>query len=192
MLYRDYKGDIVDAWERCTKCPFGEWARKVHLRGRGSPGDEWRATSPEFFLLGEAPGKSEDLLGTPFIGPAGRVLQLALDNFPDVVTDIGNALACRPTEYVGGPNLTPKKEHLDNCSPRLMKLVYLSNPRKGVVALGKSALNAALAYLTDYPIFENWHPSYILRSGGEKSKLFPIYVARFGKIFSGETKCLNQ
>jgi len=49
-------------WERGTQTVFGEGGRKA-----------------EVMLVGEQPGDQEDKAGRPFVGPAGRVLEEALD-----------------------------------------------------------------------------------------------------------------
>jgi len=49
-------------WERATQTVFGEGA-----------------ASAEVMLVGEQPGNDEDLAGKPFVGPAGRVLDTALE-----------------------------------------------------------------------------------------------------------------
>src|SRR5688500_15306019 len=51
-----------DLWERATQTVFGE----------GSP-------AAPLMLVGEAPGDQEDQQGHPFVGPAGRVLDEALE-----------------------------------------------------------------------------------------------------------------
>jgi len=50
-------------WERATQTVFGEGA-----------------ASAEVMLVGEQPGNDEDLAGKPFVGPAGRVLDTALED----------------------------------------------------------------------------------------------------------------
>ena len=51
-----------DLWERSTQVVFGEGPGKA-----------------EMVLVGEQPGDREDIEGTPFVGPAGRVLDDALE-----------------------------------------------------------------------------------------------------------------
>src|ERR1700724_1744053 len=51
------------------------------------------------FVLGEAPGKSEDLRNEPFVGKSGQLLESTLAKFGvDLRRDcfIGNSLICRP------------------------------------------------------------------------------------------------
>jgi uracil-DNA glycosylase len=55
----------------CTDCPLYARATQT-VFGEGSP----RA---RIMLVGEQPGDKEDLEGHPFVGPAGRILDRALD-----------------------------------------------------------------------------------------------------------------
>lgn len=67
----------VAKWKGCTRCELCEGRKKVVLARGTVPAD--------IVFIGEAPGPSEDSLGKPFIGPAGRVLdqiiQQALGGF---------------------------------------------------------------------------------------------------------------
>ncbi len=51
-----------DLWKRGTQTVFGEGGRRARA-----------------FLVGEQPGNDEDLAGRPFVGPAGRMLDRALE-----------------------------------------------------------------------------------------------------------------
>ena len=51
-----------ELWKRGTQTVFGEGARRA-----------------EVLFVGEQPGNEEDLSGKPFVGPAGRLLNDALD-----------------------------------------------------------------------------------------------------------------
>src|SRR5579872_7127792 len=51
-----------DLWKRGTQTVFGEGARRAGL-----------------MLVGEQPGDAEDLSGRPFVGPAGKLLDRALE-----------------------------------------------------------------------------------------------------------------
>src|SRR5690242_9259479 len=56
---------------RCQGCPLHEHATQT-VFGDGP------APAP-LMLVGEQPGNEEDLQGSPFVGPAGRLLDRALD-----------------------------------------------------------------------------------------------------------------
>ena len=54
----------------CTRCPLYRHATQV-VPGEGP-------TKARIMLVGEQPGDKEDIAGTPFVGPAGRVLDKAI------------------------------------------------------------------------------------------------------------------
>jgi DNA polymerase len=63
-------GALAGAEARCTRCPLYRFATQV-VPGAGP-------RTAELMLVGEQPGNDEDLVGKPFVGPAGRVLDKAL------------------------------------------------------------------------------------------------------------------
>jgi uracil-DNA glycosylase len=56
----------------CTRCPLYKYATQV-VPGEGP-------AHAKVMLVGEQPGDKEDLAGKPFVGPAGRILDQALDD----------------------------------------------------------------------------------------------------------------
>src|SRR5258708_36718307 len=62
--------EFVKAENECTRCPLYKDATQT-VPGEGRK-------SAHLMLVGEQPGDKEDLSGTPFVGPAGRVLDRAL------------------------------------------------------------------------------------------------------------------
>ena len=62
---------LAKAAARCTACPLYRCATQT-VFGEGDPG-------ARVMLVGEQPGDVEDHIGTPFVGPAGRLLDRALD-----------------------------------------------------------------------------------------------------------------
>jgi uracil-DNA glycosylase len=63
---------LAEAEENCTRCPLYRDATQA-VPGEGPP----RAA---FMLVGEQPGDKEDLAGKPFVGPAGQLLDRALQD----------------------------------------------------------------------------------------------------------------
>lgn len=63
---------LVRAEQQCTRCPLYRNATQV-VPGRGP-------RRAPLMLVGEQPGNDEDLEGRPFVGPAGRVLDRALES----------------------------------------------------------------------------------------------------------------
>jgi uracil-DNA glycosylase family protein len=62
---------LSEAEARCTRCPLYKFATQV-VPGEGR-------TRSQLMLVGEQPGDREDLAGKPFVGPAGGVLDRALE-----------------------------------------------------------------------------------------------------------------
>ena len=62
---------LAEAEAHCTRCPLYRNATQV-VPGEGSP-------RSRLMMVGEQPGNKEDLEGKPFVGPAGRVLDRAIE-----------------------------------------------------------------------------------------------------------------
>ena len=73
LLDEDVKtlGDMARAVDRCTRCPIHCNATQA-VAGEGPQ-------SARIMFVGEQPGDQEDLQGRPFVGPAGQVLNEALE-----------------------------------------------------------------------------------------------------------------
>ena len=100
----------------CSKCQDLVICRTKPVLGCGNP-------HARLMLIGEAPGKSEDKAGRPFVGPAGRELEgylrrngIALDS-----CYVTNAVKCLPLN-----DRTPSQEELDNCSEYLEQEIAAS------------------------------------------------------------------
>lgn len=165
-------------WKNCTRCDIGVIAcKKAFIRGE---------LPCDVLFVGEAPGKSEDVLGLPFVGPAGRLLDQLWERrndgrtgpkVPPLRRAIINTVACRPTDTAGGDNRQPTETELVMCRPQfegLLRLCVRQDPRQRktlLVALGKVAAGW-LRVLKIEPDCELQHPAYILRQGGVKSEAF--------------------
>src|SRR3990167_7599455 len=106
------------SWRRCTRCEIGRLAAK-HVFGRGQ-------LPCDVLFIGEGPGKSEDVLGEPFVGISGRILDSWIAEVISKTTlrwAVTNIVACRPTDRLGGPNRAPTKEEICNCESRLVHFV---------------------------------------------------------------------
>ena len=123
---------LVDAMSGCTACGLAESRQRV------VPGvypDQARV-----LLVGEAPGRSEDEGGLPFIGRSGQLLdeQLADVGLDRAQVAVCNTVKCRPPD-----NRTPKRSELATCRPWLDRQIELIDPEV-VVTLGGTALAWAL------------------------------------------------
>ncbi|HEX6909580.1 MAG TPA: uracil-DNA glycosylase, partial [Longimicrobium sp.] len=80
----------------------------------------------DVMVVGEAPGQEEDRSGRPFVGRAGRLLDLVLmsSGFARGDVYICNVLKCRPPQ-----NRNPQPDEVSACSPYLLRQVELVQPR---------------------------------------------------------------
>ena len=155
------------------------------------------AASAKLMIIGEAPGKDEDILERPFQGMAGKmldkILEQAIIDRRDVF--ITNTVKCRPIEQgkKGFKNRPPKDKEIGYCKSWLHQELNIVQP-KVVITLGKVPTRLLLKiqkknfgmkeymmptrvdYLNSFWIFPCWHPSYIMRS---PSKLVPEAVSIF-------------
>ncbi len=144
----------------------------------------------KIFFVGEAPGAEEEVVGEPFVGPAGQLLtkMIAAMGLKREQVYIGNIMCWRPqmptppgAEQIG--NRPPAPEEMAYCLPYLRASIEIVQPEL-IVALGGTAaagllgakfstLGAARSRWHDFagkPLMVTYHPSYLLRSGSTKSK----------------------
>jgi DNA polymerase len=135
---------------------------------------------PELMVIGEAPGIDEDRAGEPFVGRAGRLLNLMLAAIGlrrDQVY-IANILKCRPPG-----NRDPSPEEALRCEPFLWRQIELVRPSV-VLSLGRvSAQNLLRTGMPvgrlrgqwfelgpdKIPLTVTYHPAYLLRSPDQKA-----------------------
>jgi uracil-DNA glycosylase family 4 len=90
-----------------------------------------RGTIPaQVLFLGEGPGVSEDVLGKPFVGPAGELLQRIIDQaVPAHVTyALYNVVGCMPTDDDGTKSGEPSDEQVRSCMPKVMEFLEIADP----------------------------------------------------------------
>jgi DNA polymerase len=139
------------------------------------------STSAGVMLIGEAPGRDEDLQGKPFVGRAGQLLDrmLAAIGLSEDHVYITNTVYWRPPG-----NRTPTPEEIEACAPFLARQIELLSPRV-LVLLGGAAAKTILGvsegimrlrgkWLTypstgrDLPALATLHPAYLLRNPAAK------------------------
>lgn len=116
----------------CTDCALCE-GRTHAVPGRG-------AVPSAIMLVGEAPGRSEDLRGEPFVGAAGSRLDAALEGAGlrrDSVY-ITNVVKCRPPG-----NRAPTEEEGAACRAHLDAEISIVRPSV-ICIMGNTALGALL------------------------------------------------
>jgi len=169
---RDAAADCraCDLWKRATQTVFGEGRRNAQL-----------------MLVGEQPGDQEDLAGKPFVGPAGRILERALEQAGIRRDDvyITNAVKHFKWEPRGKRRIhkKPSAREIAACRPWLEAELRLVRPRV-LVCLGATAAQAILGptcrvtrdrgKLVTSPItpkvLATVHPSSLLRQPDKKAR----------------------
>lgn len=153
----------------CNRCKLAEGRTNVVI-GRGCK------NAPVLFV-GEGPGRQEDMTGLPFVGQAGKLLDLALTSigFEENEYYIANVVKCRPPE-----NREPLSEECEACLPLLRKQFALIRP-KIIVCLGNIAAKALIdksIYITKNRgiwfekkgvyFIATFHPAALLRDESKK------------------------
>jgi len=130
-------------------------------------------------VVGEAPGKKEDETGQPFVGPAGKLLDLLLmtiDLSRSESVYICNVLKCRPPG-----NRNPLPDEIESCRPFLERQIEVVSPEV-ILASGtfaaqwltrsKTPLGKLRGEVYSYqgvPLVVTYHPAAILRNQGWRS-----------------------
>jgi DNA polymerase len=159
-----------DLWKRGTQTVFGE--------GR---------TNAKVMFVGEQPGHEEDLAGKPFVGPAGRLLDRALEEvgIDRSLTYVTNVVKHFKWEPRGKRRIhaKPNAQEITACLPWLNAEIELIHPRV-MVLLGATAAQALLGRqfrvtqnrgrfvkspLAQY-VLATVHPSSILRSPDDETR----------------------
>jgi uracil-DNA glycosylase len=116
----------------CPLCKLSR-SRKNAVPGEGQ-------VSARIIFIGEAPGKSEDEKGKPFVGAAGRILNIAMEKAGIKRSEvfITNAVKCRPPD-----NRVPEADELASCRPYLERQISRISP-KVICILGSTAYSSIL------------------------------------------------
>ncbi|NTU89100.1 MAG: uracil-DNA glycosylase [Actinobacteria bacterium] len=111
----------------CRRCELCEGRANI-VFGVGDP-------HARVMIIGEAPGKNEDIQGEPFVGAAGKFLNELLGEagLKREEIYIANILKCRPPQ-----NRDPKVNEIEVCAPYLREQVRAIHPDY-LVTLGNFA-----------------------------------------------------
>jgi DNA polymerase len=174
--------ELKSCVQGCHECSL-HLARTQTVFGAGDQSASW-------MLIGEAPGKDEDLQGKPFVGKAGRLLteMLVAAELTREAVFITNIVKCRPPN-----NRDPEPKESDSCRGYLQRQIELVQP-KILLALGRIAaqnllgtelplkeLRGKIHYygINKIPVVVVYHPAYLLRSLTKKRKAWDdIQLAR--------------
>ena len=150
----------------CTRCRLHE-SRNSVVFGEGNP-------AADVVVVGEAPGQEEDRTGRPFVGRAGRLLDLLLMSagFPREDVYICNVLKCRPPS-----NRNPLPDEAETCTTHFLRPQLAAIAPRVLLAVGRFAVQSLLG--TDAAIgrlrgrihdvggtaaIVSYHPAFLLRS----------------------------
>jgi uracil-DNA glycosylase len=164
---------------RCQDCPL--WANATQtVFGAGDP-------HARVMLVGEQPGDEEDKKGLPFVGPAGRLLDRALEaaGVDREHLYVTNAVKHFKWQLRGKRRLhkTPAQREIDACHQWIEREIETVKPHV-IVALGSTAAKAIISRdfkvtvqrgqfvespLAPY-VFATFHPSALLRLREDKER----------------------
>jgi uracil-DNA glycosylase family protein len=179
--------DVRDAADGCRACAL--WARATRTVFGEGP------VPARLMLVGEQPGDREDLDGRPFVGPAGGILDVAidaasLDRETTFVTNVVKHFKWRP---VPGSKRRlhekPNRTEVGACLPWVESELALVRP-EALLLLGSTALrafagaDASVMALRGRPldlrlaplVTATVHPSSILRAGPGRKDAFEAFV----------------
>ena len=130
---------MINSWEEletscknCNKCKLCQTRNNVVI--------EDGARNAKVMLIGEGPGADEDTQGVPFVGKAGKLMNMAFAGLGIKREElyIANVVKCRPPG-----NRNPEKDESDACHEYLETQIKFVKP-KIIVLLGSVALKNVL------------------------------------------------
>lgn len=167
-MYNNWE-ELEEVVKQCRKCRLCE-TRKNVVFGVGN-------READIMFIGEGPGADEDAQGEPFVGKAGKLMNMAFDmlGIKREEVYIANIVKCRPPN-----NRNPQDDEAESCLDYLRNQVILVKP-KIIVLLGSVALKNILG--KEYGItasrgkwlerkgilyMPTWHPAALLRDENKK------------------------
>ncbi len=133
-------------------------------------------------LVGEAPGRDEDIQGKPFVGKSGQLLDLMLKaiGLDRSAVYIANTIYWRPPG-----NRPPTAEESAQCLPFIRRQIELAKPeiivfvggvsaktmlitKAGIMQLRGNWIDFSLPELGTVPALPTLHPAYLLRNPAHK------------------------
>lgn len=184
MITLDKLDELRERCLACEKCGLCKTRHNV-VFGVGNP-------ESKVMFVGEGPGENEDLQGEPFVGRAGKLLDLMLDAV-DLSRKkniyIANIVKCRPPQ-----NRDPAPEEQEACIGWLREQFSIIRP-KIIVCLGRIA--AAKMIKPDIRIMKEHgqfiekngvlmmatpHPAALLRNPNNKPEAFADFLKLRDKL----------
>ena len=168
MIYQTWE-ELEKSIENCQKCKLCKTRQNI-VFGTGNK-------NAKIMFIGEGPGADEDRLGEPFVGRAGKLMDMAFEmvGIKREEVYIANIVKCRPPA-----NRNPEDDESYACMDYLRNQVILVKPEI-IVLLGSVALKNILG--KEYGItasrgkwvekkgikyMPTWHPAALLRDESKK------------------------
>ncbi len=182
-MYKDFD-ELRSECLKCTKCGLCQGRHNV-VFGVGNP-------KAKVLFVGEGPGENEDLQGEPFVGRAGKLLDVMLDAV-DLSRErniyIANIVKCRPPQ-----NRDPLPEEQEACIDWLRNQFAIMRP-KIIVCLGRIAgmklMDPNMKITRQHGQFVDkkgtlmmatLHPAALLRNPNQKPDAFNDFLLLRDKI----------
>jgi uracil-DNA glycosylase len=180
----------------CTRCPLAKGRTQV-VFGEGDP-------AADLLVVGEGPGRDEDLQGRPFVGRSGQLLDRLLREEMELDRAqcyIANVVKCRPPG-----NRDPEPAEVAACRPWLEAQVELIGPRV-ILTLGNFATRLLLDSKEGirrlrgrvYPhgpgdalLVPTYHPAAALRGGGETLAQMRADFVRAKEVLRGRAVATSE
>ena len=177
----------VDLGE-CIRCRLH--SHRTHIVfGEGNP-------SARVVLVGEGPGREEDRMGRPFVGPAGKLLDLIIASmgWRRQEVYICNVIKCRPPK-----NRDPLPDEIEACGPFLRRQLQAIRPQ-AILALGSFAAQFLLSsqqpisrlrnhvyQFEGIPVVPTYHPAYLLRNPLQKRQAWKDVQLLLSLLHKGDS-----
>ncbi len=180
--------DLKSALEKFDAGALSDGAHQC-VFARGNP-------EANIMIIGEAPGREEDLAGQPFVGRSGQLLDRMLASVGLTQTDyyITNVINWRPPK-----NRNPKIEEIALCRPFLNRHIELMAPKIIVIVGGisLSALTGVTGIMKNrgqwqtltinglnIPALPLYHPAFLLRQPALKKEAWRDLLTLKAKVDS--------
>lgn len=162
---------LKSKYKNCQECPLAKQGRTQVVFGVGNP-------NARLMFIGEAPGRDEDIQGSPFVGRSGQLLTKIIEAMGlsrDEVF-ITNVVKSRPPG-----NRTPTIQERETCKKHILfKEIEIIKPEI-ICTLGSPSTKALLGdeitisqvrgrffEWKGYTVMPTYHPAYLLRNPVEK------------------------
>lgn len=152
---------VYEEARECVRCPLHQ-TRTTVVFGSGN-------ADADLMFIGEAPGATEDRMGLPFVGQAGKLLDKLLNEIGMDRKDvfIANTIKCRPPD-----NRDPHPNEIEACNDYLRRQVDLIEPTV-ICTLGNFSTKLLRADSTGISRLHGHEEVRVI--GSRAVRLYPLY-----------------